>query len=157
MFPSTQPLTGNNHDQISLLTNFFFIMSHELFRILHSLFILGDNLVTIDLNIDRLLHFVGNDLAHQGISGCRGAISGRGVDEGDESGDGEGIAELFVGHLLDVFIVIVDFSGRWEGGEWRGRGGDIIRVGLVFYGGGVDPLGIGQWEAVADVVVIVCF
>lgn len=116
MFLSTQSLTGNNHDHISLLTNFFFIMRHEFLGIFHSLFILWYNLVTIHLDIDRLLHLVRNDLAHQGISGCSGAISRWRVDEGSESGDGEGIAELFIGHSLDVFRVIVDFSGRWEGG-----------------------------------------
>ena len=59
------------------------------------------------------------------------------MDESGKSRNGEGIAELLVGHFLDVFLVVVDFSGRGEG--WCGR--CVIRVRLVEGSGGVDRFG----------------
>lgn len=140
MLPATYPMARNNHHHISLLTNLLFIMSHELFRIFHALAILWNNPVSIHLHIDRLLHFIRNDFSDESIARCGGSIARGGVNEGGKAWNGEGIAELFIGHFANVFLVIVDFLRGWEG--W---GGSVIRVVLVLLWlgvvrGGVDPL-----------------
>jgi len=106
----TNPMTRNDHDQITLVTNLLFIMRKEFLGILLTLPILGHNPIPVHSDVDGLLHLVGHDLSNEGIA-RRGFIFGHGVYERGEAWDGGDVGEVVVGHGFDIFVVVVDSAG----------------------------------------------
>jgi hypothetical protein len=88
----------HNHDQITNIGHFRFVVCHEFARILHAFVVLGVHAVSVDCHIDRLLHLVRHDLPHQRSSRILSRLS---VHKFPARNGGR-VGELFVRHVGNV-------------------------------------------------------
>ena len=66
---SGDALTGRNHDHITQVGHFVFVVRKEFARIALAFLNLVHDAVAVDRHVDGLLHARGDDGAHQGTTG----------------------------------------------------------------------------------------
>lgn len=101
VFVTTNFVAGNDHDEISHIGHFVFIVGHEFARKPESLAILWDNPVSVHSNIDCLVHFIGNDFSHQGTSRILAGLRVHKVP----SWNSRHVCQLFIGQRRDFICI----------------------------------------------------
>lgn len=102
-------VTWDNHDQITHIGYFCFIVCHKFACILQAFVIFGVDAVSVNCNIDRLLHLVGHDRPHQ----CTSRILSRWCMNEFPTRNGGRISKLLIRHVGNVSKNVVVVVTGW--------------------------------------------